>query len=42
MSANQDQDPAANRKRGATAEKVSALGKSETPVKPSQQGEKQG
>jgi len=35
MSANQDQDPAANRKRGATAEKVSALGKSETPVKPS-------
>ncbi|MBI5012756.1 MAG: class I poly(R)-hydroxyalkanoic acid synthase, partial [Methylocystis sp.] len=36
MSANQDQDPAANRKRGATAAKVSALGKSETPVKPSQ------
>ena len=35
MSANQDQDPAANRKRGATAEKVSALGKSETPAKPS-------
>ncbi|CCJ07124.1 class I poly(R)-hydroxyalkanoic acid synthase [Methylocystis sp. SC2] len=34
MSANEDQDPAARRKRGATAEKVSALGKSEPPVKP--------
>ena len=39
MSANQDQDPAANRKRGATAEKVSALGKSETPVKPSRKSQ---
>ncbi len=40
MSANQDQDPAADRKRGATAKKVSALGKSEPPVKPPREAEK--
>jgi polyhydroxyalkanoate synthase len=40
MSANQDQDPAANRKRGVTAEKVSALGKSETPAKPTGKAKK--
>jgi polyhydroxyalkanoate synthase len=40
MSANQDQDPAANRKRGVTAEKVSALGKSETPAKPARKAKK--
>ncbi|MBG0793880.1 class I poly(R)-hydroxyalkanoic acid synthase [Methylocystis sp. H62] len=40
MSANQDQDPAADRKRGATAEKVSALGKSEPRVKPPREAKK--
>ncbi|MGJ0502438.1 MAG: class I poly(R)-hydroxyalkanoic acid synthase [Methylocystis sp.] len=40
MSANQDQDPAANRKRGVTAEKGSALGKSETPAKPARKAKK--
>lgn len=40
MSANHDQDPAPGRKRGVTAEKVSALGKSETPAKPARKAGK--
>ena len=40
MSANHDQDPAPGRKLGVTAEKVSALGKSETPAKPARKAKK--